>query len=280
MSVKFNEKYINPFTDFGFKKLFGEEPNKDLLLDFLNELLREEQGEIKSLTYIKNEQPGKTESDKKVIFDLACVNEKGETFIVEMQKTMQKFFKDRSLYYSTFPIARQGESKWDYNLKRVYTIAILDFIFDDDKEDPDRYLYKINIADLKKCRIFNDKLVFIYLEMPKFNKTFDELSNRFETWLYLLKNLPKLDEIPLKLKDKIFTKFFETAEIAKFTQEQYMAYEESVKINRDLTNSLNTAIEEVRFKERRDMALSMLKEGLSLSQVEKITGLDAETLKV
>ena len=91
----FKEKYINPFTDLGFKKLFGEEPNKDLLLDFLNEILKEQQGKIIDLTYLKNEQLGKWEVDRKAIFDLYCENEKGEKFIVKMQKSKQNFFKDR-----------------------------------------------------------------------------------------------------------------------------------------------------------------------------------------
>jgi predicted transposase/invertase (TIGR01784 family) len=100
----FEEKYINPFTDYGFKRLFGEEPNKDLLLDFLNELLKEEQGQIIDLTYLKTEQLGVSDIDRKAIFDLYCENEKGEKFIVELQKSKQNFFKDRTVYYSTFPI--------------------------------------------------------------------------------------------------------------------------------------------------------------------------------
>ena len=94
----FTEKYINPFTDYGFKKLFGEEPNKDLLLDFLNQLLKGEQGEIKDLTYLKTEQLGDSDVDRKAIFDLYCENEKGEKFIVELQKSKQNFFKDRTVY--------------------------------------------------------------------------------------------------------------------------------------------------------------------------------------
>lgn len=105
----FTEKYINPFTDYGFKKIFGEEPNKDLLLDFLNELLWNEQGEIKSLSYIKNEQLGTTGLDRRAIFDLYCENERGEKFIVELQKARQDFFKDRTVYYSTFPIREQAQ---------------------------------------------------------------------------------------------------------------------------------------------------------------------------
>jgi len=122
----FKEKYINPFTDYGFKRLFGEEPNKGLLLDFLNELLKEEQGKITELTYLKSENLGATELHRKAIFDLYCTNERGEKFIVELQKTKQKFFKDRTVYYSTFPIRDQAimGSEWDFELKKVYTIAI------------------------------------------------------------------------------------------------------------------------------------------------------------
>ena len=102
------DRYINPFTDFGFKKIFGEEPNKDVLIDFLNSLLNGKE-KIKNLTYSKNEHQGRSDSDRKAIFDLYCENDKGEKIIVEIQKTKQKFFKDRSLYYSTFPIVHQAE---------------------------------------------------------------------------------------------------------------------------------------------------------------------------
>ena len=111
MSPDFVEKYINPFTDYGFKRLFGEEANKDLLIDFLNELLREEQGEIKDITFLKTEHLGASEIDRKAVFDLYCENQKGEKFIVELQKTKQDFFKDRALYHSTFPIQEPARNR-------------------------------------------------------------------------------------------------------------------------------------------------------------------------
>ena len=82
-------KFINPFTDFGFKKLFGEEANKDILMDFLNELLREEEGELKSISFLKNERLGSLDADRKAIFDIYCESSRGEKFIVEMQKAKQ-----------------------------------------------------------------------------------------------------------------------------------------------------------------------------------------------
>lgn len=274
--TEFAEKYINPFTDYGFKKLFGEEINKDLLLDFLNELLKEEQGQIKDLTYLKTEHLGTTETDRKAIFDLYCENEKGEKFIVELQKTKQNFFKDRTVYYSTFPIREQAKrADWNYELKAVYTIAILDFIFDADKAEPDKFRYDVKLQDIETNKIFYDKLTFIYLEMPKFNKTVDELETRFDKWLYVLRNLNKLDRIPDKLREQIFDKLFETAEIAKFTQEQVYFYEDSLKYYRDIKNSLDTAREEIRI----EIAANALKKGLSIEDVSELTGLTVDEIK-
>jgi len=271
--AEFAEKYINPFTDYGFKRLFGEEPNKDLLLDFLNVLLKEEEGEIKDLTYLKSEHLGSGEMDRKAIFDLYCENEKAEKFIVELQKTKQNFFKDRTVYYSTFPIREQAKrADWNFELKAVYTIAILDFVFDEGKHEPDKYRYDVKLSDIETKKVFYNKLTFIYLEMPKFNKTIDELETRFDKWLFVLRNLNKLDRIPEKLREQIFEKLFESAEIAKFTPAQIQLYEDSLKYYRDLKNSLDTAKEEGREERAFEIAIEMLKDNESLEKIIKYTG--------
>lgn len=282
---EFKEKYINPFTDYGFKRLFGEEPNKDLLLDFLNELLKEEQGEIIELTYLKNKNLSTTELNRKAIFDLYCTNERGEKFIVELQKTKQKFFKDRTVYYSTFPIRDQAviSSEWNFELKKVYTIAILDFVFDEDENQPEKLIYDVKLTDIQTKNVFYDKLTFIYLEMPKFNKAAEELETRFDKWLFILKNLHKLERIPEKLKENIFLKLFETAEISKFSQLEYQEYEDSLKYYRDIKNSLDTAREEGKMEgkieEKIETAKTGLKEGLSVEMILKLTGLTKEEIE-
>lgn len=274
--AEFKEKYINPFTDYGFKKLFGEEPNKDLLLDFLNELLKDEQGKITDLTYLKNEHIGTTEVDRKAIFDLYCENEKGEKFIVELQKSKQNFFKDRTVYYSTFPIREQAKrADWNYELKAVYTIAILDFVFDEDKNEPDKYRYDIKLIDNETKKVFYDKLTYIYLEMPKYNKQIDELETRFDKWLYIIRNLNRLERVPDKLREHIFEKLFETAEISKFTQEQVRSYEDSLKYYRDLNNSLDTAKQEG----REEMIKAMILNSIDSKTISSISGLSIEDIE-
>lgn len=292
--------YINPFTDFGFKHLFGTEPNKILLQHFLNELLYQEQGRIVEIEYLNNEHIGNTVLDRKAIFDLYCTNERGEKFIVELQKSKQKFFKDRSLYYATFPIREQAQrgDDWDFKLTHIYTIAILDFVFDEDKHS-DKYRYDVKLTELETGEIFYDKLTFIYLSMPKFKKTLSELTTNFDKWLYAFKHLPQLDSVPAQLTESIFTKFFESAKIANFSKDEYRRYETSLKYYRDLKNSLDTAREEGRVeglmegeergraegeaKGRAEGILMVAKHlksaGLSLELIKQSTGLSDDELK-
>lgn len=242
MIEEVKEKYINLFTDFGFKRIFGEDVNKDFLLDFLNELLKEQLGQITELQYLKTEQLGRSADERKAVFDIYCQNEKGEKFMVEMQKTKQAYFKDRTVYYATFPIQEQAKrSDWDYNLKSVYTIAILDFVFDEDKNDKEKFRYDIKLTDMVTKKVFYDDLTFIYFEMPKFTKQLSELETNFDRWLYVLKNMHKLDRLPEELRTELFERVFKVAEIAKFNQEEYRNYEDSLKSYRDMQNSIDTA---------------------------------------
>lgn len=240
--MRIKDKFINPFTDFGFKKLFGTEPNKDLLIDFLNELLRKDEGEITHINYLPTGQLGKKKYDRKAIFDIYCENKEGEKFIVEMQKAKQNYFKDRSIYYSTFPIQQQAErGEWDFNLKSVYTIGILDFVFDEDKDDDEVFHHEVQLFDKQTQKVFYDKLTYVYLEMPKFTKKVDELESHFDKWLFVLKNLELLTERPEKLQERIFKKLFAEAKIANYSDKEYAKYEESLKVYRDLKNSIDTA---------------------------------------
>jgi predicted transposase/invertase (TIGR01784 family) len=239
------EKYINPFTDFGFKKLFGTELNKDLLIDFLNEVILPENRKVLDLNYTNTEKAGKTEFERKAIFDIYCTGQNGEHFIVEMQKAKQDYFKDRSVFYASFPIQEQAQKgNWNFKLSEIYTVGILDFVFSEDK-DKKIVRHEVKLKD-QNCKVFYDKLTFIYLEMPNFLKTEEELETTYDKWLYVLKHLPELQKRPKKLQEKIFDKLFKAAEIAKFTKEEMRAYEDSLKIYRDLQNVIDTARTESR----------------------------------
>lgn len=232
------DKYINPYTDFGFKKLFGTKLNEDLLISFLNALLAGKET-IKEITYLNTEHLATQELDRRAVFDVYCMNEKGERFLVEMQKAEQQFFKDRSIYYSTFAIREQApKGVWDYELKGVYVICILNFTFRDECPDVCRY---VQLMDTKTKNVFYDKLTFIYLEMPKFLKTEKELDGMLDKWLFVLRNLSRLMERPKALQERVFTSLFEAAEIARFDRRNLLDYEESLKNYRDWYSVEKTA---------------------------------------
>ena len=280
-------RYVNPYTDFGFKLLFGTPVNKDLLIGFLNALFRGEQ-EITDVTYLNAEQLGRAEWDRKAVFDVYCENVKGERFIVEMQKAKQKYFKDRSVFYSTFPIREQAKvGDWDYELKSVYTVGILNFVFDEDKDDEEYYHHEVKLMDVGRKEVFYEKLTFIYLEMPKFRKREEELETLFDKWMFVLKNLATLLDRPAALQERVFKRLFETAEIARFSESEMRDYEESLKNLRDLGNVLNTAkeegrkegIEEGEKRKSMEMALRMRDDGMPLEVIAKYTGLSVEEIR-
>jgi predicted transposase/invertase (TIGR01784 family) len=290
------DKYINPFTDFGFKKIFGEEANKDLLLDFIQTLLPDKQN-ITTINYLKTEKLGRASTERKAIFDLYCENDKGEKFIVELQRAEQEYFKERSIYYATFAIQEQArKGLWDYNWQGVYTIAIMDFSFTHSPSS--NVKTEVVLYDQENQCVFSDKLRFVYLEMNKFDKTIDELESYADKWLYLLKNLAYLDSIPAKLRDKIFQKVFQIAEIAKYNPKERQNYENSLKHYRDMENSLELKYEkglkkgeELGLKKGEELGLKKgLKEGLlttarnmkangfSIADIIAVTGLTEEEI--
>ena len=272
MSIYSQERYINPYTDFGFKKLFGTEMNKDLLISFLNALFSGTKKEITDVQYLNSEHLGDGYGDRRAVFDVYCMTEDGGRFIVEMQKAEQTYFRDRSIYYSTFAIREQAPKgkEWDYHLEDVYTIGVLNFKFPDGEYPADSYRHEIKLKDVEDNHVFYDKLTFVYLEMPKFNKMEDELETMFDKWMFVLRNLGRLLDRPKALQDRIFQKVFEQAEIARYTREERREYEASIKNYWDYYSTMKTATDKAIAKGRA--------EGLAEGRaVEKLT--NARSLK-
>ena len=276
-------KYINPYTDFGFKKIFVEEASKPLLIDFLNALLPE-QNKIIDLTFKNTEQIGLTDLDRKAIYDIYCENDKGEKFIVELQKAKQNYFKERTIYYSTFPIREQAEKgEWNYKLKAVYCIGILDFTFDDYESEPERseVVHTIKLKN-QNGKVFYDKLTYIYLEMPNFVKTENDLTTRLDKWLYFIKHLEDFQSIPSIFRDEVFMQAFEKAELANLGQVELDRYENSLKVYRDLKGVIDTAFDEGktegRIEGKTEVAKALKESGISVEVIAKATGLSEDEI--
>jgi predicted transposase/invertase (TIGR01784 family) len=269
-------KYINPFTDFGFKKIFGEEASKPLLIDFLNSLLPESD-QIVDLNFKNTEQLGLTDNDRKAIYDIYCENEKGEKFIVELQKAKQNYFKERTIYYSTFPIREQAEKgEWNYDLKSIYCIGILDFTFDDYETEPEKseVVHTIKLKN-QNGKVFYDKLTYIYLEMPNVKLLENNLKTRLDKWLFFIKNLEDFQSMPTIFSDEIFTKAFEKAELAKFGSIERDKYETSLKNYRDLKSVIDTAFDDGKLEGKLEGLLEGKEAGLKEARIESARQLKA-----
>ncbi|MEO0868122.1 MAG: Rpn family recombination-promoting nuclease/putative transposase [Cyanobacteria bacterium J06642_11] len=260
------DKYIDPFTDFGFKRLFGTEDHKQLLIDFLNTLLPDYH-HVQDLTFKNSEFLGNTWVDRKAIFDIYCQTNTGQRIIVEMQKVKQNFFKDRSVYYATFPIQEQArKGTWDFELTAVYTVGILDFVFDDHRHE-DTLIHTVELKD-QHCQVFYDKLKFIYVELPKFTKSLEELETQGEKWLYILRHLEQFEEPPESLYTGIFKDLFEVAEIANFSPMEQGIYQQSLKAYRDNYNTAQAQLQEAREEGLQEGRQKGLQEGRQEKRVQ------------
>ena len=281
---KIEERYISLLTDFGFKRIFGTDPNKELLVNFLNSLFDGEEV-IKDVKYLNSENVGDVYTERKAIFDVYCENEKGEKFIVEMQNAYQTYFKDRSLFYSTFPIREQAPkgSDWNFCLKKVYVVALLNYKISDEAFDSSDTIHTIALMDTKTNKVFNTKLMFKYVEVGRFDKTDEELTSLSDKWMYVLKNLSRLDNRPAALREKIFSKLFAAASVARFTPTELREYEDSLKAYRDIKNSLDTAKEEGREEGREqrniEIAKKMLAAGMHIDIIINMTDLSKDEIE-
>jgi predicted transposase/invertase (TIGR01784 family) len=256
--------YINPLTDFGFKKVFGDE---ELMIAFLNDILHPEE-KITSLSYGPTEQAGDWATERKAVYDLLCTNSKGESFLVEMQRAPQEFFVDRLLFYSSFLIRNQapkgkikGKPKgkpWNFRLKAVYVVSFLNFKLQVEGADANQVVSNVHLAEEATHARFSDKLRFVFIELPKFQKRVDELKTNTDIWLYCIKNLAHLQDVPAEVVGQIFQRLFELAQIKKLTHKEMEAYQRSVLEYDDIVDALD-------FERRRSEALGE-KRGIALGE--------------
>ncbi len=292
-------RYIDPTTDFGFKKLFGQEANQDILMSFLTDVL-ELQTPLADLRFLDKEQLPVIIEYRGGVYDLFCTDQKGNHFIVEMQKSPIAYIKDRMLYYSTFPIAKQApkgevwrvaekaevsygkavqKTPWDFRLDAVYCIAILGYALDGSVTAINRNSIR---NDEPPHELFYDKLKFVTVELPLFEETKPEysLDKHLNKWLHFLSHLTDFDRIPEIFKgDAVFEKAFNLTEIANLTPTELSQYERSLKYLWDDYAKLTTAEQKGILKGKMEVAKALLQEGSASAFIEKVTGLSAAQIQ-
>ena len=299
--------YAELLCDFMFKRVFGSEENKDVLIAFLNVMLGDVQ--IKDVTFIPTEQLGDSEEDRTVIFDVSCQCTDGRTFIIEMQKGYQKNFRDRALFYTTYPINKQGKLvkkrheeensertgkglekknfKWDYRLDPVIVVAILNFSFDHNGDWPqERYHSSYRLREDCTGEVMTENLRFVFMELGRFRKKVWELESVYDKWMFALKHIHELAEKPAVFHEAEFERLFLLAKIGNFTAEEYKHYITSLKHMSDYYNIIDTAVEAAEKrgvekgleKGKREIANRLMSMGMSDADIIVATGLSTEEL--
>ncbi len=274
-------KFINPFSDWGFKLIFGQDIHKDLLINFLNDLLKGEHV-IKDITFLNNEQLPKSIEDRCFIYDVYCLTDKGSHIIVEMQNRCQTHFISRTIVYAANALVSQAEKgvEWDYHIESVYCISFMNFTTSELEQG--KFRTDVVLADRETHRIVSDRLRFIYLQLPLFQKEKEECKNNFERWIFVLKNMETLDRIPFLAKNAVFQKLAQITNIAALLPEERRQYDASIKVFRDNIAMYKGAIEEGKAKgkieEKRDIARRMKEMKLSVEQIQQITKLSPEEI--
>lgn len=281
-------RFVNPFTDVGFKIIFGQEVSKPMLLHFLNTLLAGERV-ITDISFLDKEQPAEYKEDRSLIYDLLCETETKERIIVEMQNKAQPNFIDRCLYYCSQALSRQGErgDEWGYRIHAVYLVAFVNFRMD---ALGDHLRTDVGLTDLQTGKLFTDKERFVFLQLPVFNKEAETCDNDFERWIYVLKNMAVLERMPWAAQDSVFRRLAKIAEVRNLTKEERFQYDRSLKHYRDSLNVMRGAIQEGlekgrtegrakgiaegRAEERMQVAKRMKAMGLAASQIAQVTGLE------
>ena len=273
-------RYARIIMDDWFKRTFGTEPNKGLLIMLLKELIPEH--DIKDLTYVQQEHINPFPGKKDALIDVECVDTDGTRFIVEMQVARQRFFYERSLFYSTFGIQQQVEksSSMDYGFPPVYFVGFMDFSL---HEGSDRVLYRYSLRENQTGEEMTGSLQFVFLELTNCRKALTPEATLLDNFCYALHNMEHLTDRPEELKEEIFKRLFKTAEIATFTPEERIKYENDMTTERDIQNYISYArekgLEEGRAEGRMETARNMLADEISIDLVAKYTGLSIEQVK-
>jgi len=289
MPERTHSKYISPLLDFSFKKIFGSSPNKDLLIAFLNEIFKGRKTII-DLVYNKNEHQGENREEATAVFDLLCTGDRGEKFIIEVQHSDPINFKKRGIYYTSRLISGQapkGKLKsWLYDVTEVYFVAILEKPIEKNSTD-NRHFHDVCLCYRDTGEIFYDGLGYTYIDLSKFVKTEQECETQLDTWLYSLKHMDEMDELPTHLKKTIFEKLFSIAEYSKMSKQEQKMYDENLK--RKWDNEAAFAFREEKGKyegkmegkleNSREIAAKMKTEGIAFELISKCTGLSLEEIE-
>ncbi len=293
MNQQIKPTFIEPLSDFGFKKIFGSAVNKDLLITFLNVVFQGRKT-ILDIHECNSERIGKTKDYGKVFYDLHCIGQNGEHIIIEVQRYNQRNFLNRILYYQSILISEQGQigkqKKWNYEISEIYTIVLMDSFPLEIENKDENYIHPLCYCSMETGRIYLEKSKIIFLELIKFTKKEPEIQGDLEKWLFALKYMSVMQKIPEQLQEPLFKKLFKIAKYSNLNRKEQEMYDRELKRKRDAQLMKDTWFEEGEIKGRaegeikgrdernQEFVLLLHNYGDPIEKISKITGLSQEAI--
>ena len=286
-------RFVDPFTDVGFKIVFGKEnQSNEILRSFLNDLFHDQEDfdPIKSLTYLNNERSRERLDDRSVIYDILCETERGHRFIVEMQRQSKPHFFGRAVYYVSRAIYEQGlkdankeNDDWNYDVIPVVGVFFCDFYV---KGLDRRLVQHLRLCDMATHKPVGNLTRYAFIQLPAFDKGEDECDTEFDKWIYILKNMSSMQTIPFTSHRDVFERLAKVSSVAALSAEERLQYDYDIKKARDYKEEMRAArdeglqkgIAEGRAEERLSIARSMKEKGLDTATILSITGISEAEL--
>lgn len=274
-------KFLDPKNDVAFKKIFGTEKNKEILIHFLNDVLTfKENYPIKDVTFLKTLQDPETAAKKTSVVDVLCEDEKGNKYIVEMQMAKEKGFEKRAIYYASKAYVSQMVKRGKYEaLKEVIFLAITNF-----EMFPKRKGYKSEhvILDKETYEHHLKGFSFAFLELSKFHKKFDELTNMVEKWAYFFKHAAETSEKDLPKiigHDEIIERAYEELNRFSWDEIEFRTYEQEEKREWDNIAALDQKFDEGLLEGKIQLAKALLLKGIDLDTIAEAAALSKEEIQ-
>jgi predicted transposase/invertase (TIGR01784 family) len=283
-------KYADLLNDYVFKLVFGQESSKDVMIEFLNQVIDDRN--IVDLEFMDKEMKSMDREKKDSVYDMFCKTDDDSRIVVEVQRRKQTTYVERTIYYSTFQVRNQVDAgSKDYAFCPVYVINILDFDIDENKGNPAvKTVY--HLREDKTHALLTDKLTFIFLELNKFKKGIEDLDGDvLEGMYFCMKNMTRLDSRPQVLDHEVFKKMFEVSELLNMDEKTRSNVIENMTTERDLRNQMDYAkqegIQEGRAEGRAEgrieginlVIMQMIAKGMTVQQVADIVDMTAEEIE-
>lgn len=275
--MQFDFKYADLLNDEVFKLVFGQESTKDVMIEFLNQVIPDRT--IVDVEYLDKEMHPHDIERKTSVYDLFCKTDDDSRVIVELQKRKQDRYAERMLYYSMHQILKQvdaGDSGFDFC--PVYVISIMDFTIPQNDGLPDvRTVYRLQ--EITYHRQLTDRVTYIFIELPKFGQSVDELDgNVLDGMYFCMKNMSTLQDRPEVLTHDVFDKIFSITEFLNMDEDTRSKIRKNMTTERDFRNQLAYARKEGREEERRVSAAKLKALGVDIAIISQATGLSEEDI--